>query len=83
MMAVFAALSINAVAPAMAKETNPLVLADYKKHQAKGNKKTHKNQKKAAKTERVPMATLRNCAMKRRWMAPNRIKEVKVCEVTP
>jgi hypothetical protein len=70
--------------PAMAKETNPAVLADYHKHKQKNNKKTTKHQKKKAnKVERVPMAKLRNCEMKRKWVPPQRIKEVKICEVTP
>ena len=83
-LALFAVLSISAIAPAMARETNPQVLADYKKHQDKKHKKPNKHQKKKAnKVEHVPMAKLRNCEMKRKWVPPHRIREVKICEVTP
>lgn len=83
-MAIIAMISWNSMEPAMARETNPQVLADYKKHQSKKNQKTKKQQKKKpAKVERVPMAKLRNCEMKRKWMPPHRVKEVKICEVTP
>ena len=81
-LALFAVLSVNAIAPAMAKETNPQVLADYKKHQAKKQKShTHQSKKKAHKIERVPRAKIRNCHMRRYWVSPNRIREAKECEV--
>jgi hypothetical protein len=83
-VAFIAMLSWNSIEPAMARETNPSVLADYQKHQAKKKQKTNKHhKKKTAKVERVPMAKLRNCQMKRKWMPPKTIKEVKICEVTP
>ena len=83
-MAIIAVLSWNSVEPAIARETSPTVLADYHKHQSKKNQKTKKHQKKkSAKVERVPMAKLRNCEMKRKWMPSKTIKEVKICEVTP
>jgi hypothetical protein len=83
-MAIVAMIGWNSVEPAMARETNPSVLADYQKHQSKKTQKTKKHQKKKpAKVERVPMAKLRNCEMKRKWMPPKTVKEVKICEVTP
>lgn len=83
-VAIIAMLSWNSMEPAMARETNPKVLADYHKHQSKKTPKTKKHQKKKpVKVERVPMAKLRNCEMKRKWMPPKTVKEVKICEVTP
>lgn len=81
---IVAMLSWNSIEQAMARETNPEVLSDYKKHQSKKTPKTKKhNNKKPAKVERVPIAKLRNCEMKRKWMPPHRVREVKICEVTP
>ena len=83
-VAIIAMLSWNSMEPAVARETNPRVLADYQKHQSKKNQKTKKHQKKKpVKVEHVPMAKLRNCEMKRKWMPPKTVKEVKICEVTP
>jgi hypothetical protein len=59
-------------------------LADYQKHQSKKTPKSKKHQKKkSSKVKRVPMVKLRNCEMKRKWMLPHRVREVKICEVTP
>ena len=83
-VAIIAMLSWNSMEPAMARETNPKVLADYQKHQSKKTPKTKKHQKKkSSKVKRVPMAKLRNCEMKRKRMPPHRVREVKICEVTP
>ena len=83
-VAIIAMISWNSMESVMARETNSSVLADYQKHQAKKTPKTKKHQKKkTAKVERVPMAKLRNCEMKRKWTPPHRVREVKICEVTP
>jgi hypothetical protein len=68
---------------AAARETNPAVLADYHKHQARKKHKHHQSAKKHNKVERIPTSRIRNCEMRRRWVSPNRIREVKYCEVTP
>ena len=65
----------------VAKETNPAVLADYHKHQKKKHKHKHQHRKRAEKAQSVPVARLRNCHQRRFWVAPNRIREAKVCEV--
>jgi thiamine phosphate synthase YjbQ (UPF0047 family) len=81
-LAMLLVFSANITAPVLAKETNEAVIQDFRRHQAKKNphhkKTTHK---KASKTERVPMAKLRNCHQRRFWVAPNRIREAKVCEI--
>jgi len=79
MLALLAILSMNVVAPAVAKEKSEAVLQDFKRHQAKKNK--HHPKKKAQKIERVPMAKLRNCVQQRKWVPPKTIREVKICEV--
>ena len=45
-MAIIAMISWNSMESVMARETNPSVLADYQKHQAKKTPKTKKHQKK-------------------------------------
>jgi hypothetical protein len=80
-LALFAILSMNSVAPAVAKETSERVLEDFKRHQTKKTKPNKHVKKKAQKIERVPMAKLRNCTLQRKWAPPKTIREVKVCEV--
>jgi hypothetical protein len=72
-------LGLSYIQNAVAKETNTQVLEDYKRHQSKKHKKPIK--KHAKKIERVPMAKLKNCHQRRFWVAPNRIREAKVCEI--
>jgi hypothetical protein len=78
LLAVVAVLAANLVTPAFSKETNPAVLQDFKRYQAK---KKLQAKKKAQKIERVPMAKLRNCTIQKRWSPPKTIREVKLCEV--
>ena len=78
-LALFAILTVNSIAPAVATEKSQAVLDDFKRHQDK--KKKHHAKKKPQKIERVPMAKLKNCHQRRVWVAPNRIREAKVCEV--
>ena len=81
-MALVAMLGMNMVATASAREQSDAVLQDFKRHQAKNNKNIkHHNKKKTAKIERVPMAKLRNCHVRKFWVAPSGIREAKVCEV--
>jgi Ni/Co efflux regulator RcnB len=82
-LTLFAALVMQMMVPAAAKETNPAVLADYQKHQSKTHKHKTKHKKKHEKVERVPMAKLYRCQQRRFWVSPNRIREAKVCEVKP
>jgi hypothetical protein len=78
-LALFAILTVTAIAPAVAKEKSEAVLQDFKRHQTKKNK--HHAKKKPQKIERVPMAKLRNCTIHKKWVPPKTIREVKMCEV--
>jgi extradiol dioxygenase family protein len=75
-------LGNDMIFPAQARETDTAVLKDFAHHQARKHKHTkHSKKKKTQKIQQVPLAKIRNCRQQRFWVAPNRIREAKICEV--